>query len=204
MLRSRLRTCSAWGEVLKVCFLSMACAIVGSTDPTTVRAQQPVPGNITVFADAAALSCSITDQAPGPITLFVFHTNFSEMVTADFRVSESDGFHATYLGETIEPGHIGDFRGGILFVYGVCRDGPLLLGTISYQGHGTSESCSYVDVVGWNFPWPATSNCNFQDFATSPLGKMYVNPQPGACQTWCGVVPTTQATWGKIKALYRE
>jgi hypothetical protein len=162
------------------------------------------PGNITVFADQTASSCSIADVAPGTLTVYVIHTNFSEKNSSDFRVSASSGFHAGYVGESYNPqlGHVGDFQNGISFGYGVCMAGPLLLGTISYQGFGTSESCSYLDVVAWRFPWPDTQDCIFEDYPAPPLGKLVVNPTP-QCQPYC-LVATEPMTWGSVKALYRD
>ena len=169
-----------------------------------IAAAQDSPGNITLFADPAANSCSITDQAEGPFTVYVIHVNMSGFAWSDFRVTESSGFLATYVSETVETlNHVGDFRSGINVAYGSCVDGPLLLGTITYEGHGTSQPCSYLDVVPWRFPWVDTQDCNFQSFAAPPLGKLCVNPQPGLCEPWCSVA-TEQTTWGGVKALYRN
>jgi hypothetical protein len=184
---------------MKLSILIFLLAFVG-IDATRAAAQ--APGNITVFGDQAASTCSVTDTAPQVLTLYVFHTNFSGMAISDFRLTASSGFLATYLSETYsQPGHFGDFRNGISFGYGVCANGPLLLGSISYQGHGTSEVCSYLDVVAWRFPWPATEDCIFEDYPAPPLGKLYVNPSP-QCQPYCAVA-TEPTTWGSVKALYR-
>ncbi|HEX6791743.1 MAG TPA: hypothetical protein VF247_10575 [Candidatus Krumholzibacteria bacterium] len=189
----------------RVFIVAVLFALITALFGSRPVAAQYAPGNITAFADPTGTSCSITDQTPGPFNVYVFHTNFGGMYGVNFRVSESGGFHATYLSETLEaPGHYGDFRNGIDLVYGACRNGPVLLGTISYEGHGTSESCSYLDIVGWHYPWPETGDCIFMDYPAPPLGKLYVNPQPGLCQPWCGVVATAPATWGKVKALYRD
>jgi hypothetical protein len=163
---------------------------------------QPSPGNLTVFADQSASSCSVNDTAPGVVTVYVLHTNFSEMLSSDFRVAVSSGFHGTYLNEThAQLGHVGDFRNGISFGYGGCASGPLLLGTMSYQLAGTSEPCSYFDIVAFRLPWPWTEDCSFNDWPAPPLGKLYVNPSP-QCPPYC-VVATEPTTWGSVKALYR-
>ena len=163
---------------------------------------QDSPGNISVFADNNASSCALLDQNEEQFTVYVFHTNVSGMAFSDFRVTASGGFSATYLNETYaQPGHVGDFRNGISLAYGLCMNGPLLLGSISYQGHGTSASCSYLDVVAWRYPWPATEDCSFEDHPAPPLGKLYVNPSP-QCQPFC-TVATQPTTWGSVKALYR-
>jgi hypothetical protein len=162
------------------------------------------PGNITVFADPAASSCFASDNAAGSLILYIFHTNFSGMLTSNFRIAESSGFHAIYASETIAvPAHVGDFRSGVLLGYGECQGGSLLLGTLTYTTLGTSVPCSYLDVVAAPpYPWPATESCSFEDYPALPLGKLYVNPG-AACQMWC-TVATEQSTWGKIKAMYRR
>jgi hypothetical protein len=194
-------SCLAVVNILSILFLVPVLVVLVSP---RIAASQDKPGNITVFADEAGVSCSITDQTPGPITVYVLHTNMSGMAFSDFKVAESSGFLATYVSETIEPGgHVGDFRNGITLGYGSCVNGPLLLGSISYQGVGTSAPCSYLDVVAWRFPWPGTQDCVGDDYPAPPLGRLYVNPQPGECSLWCSVL-TEQSTWGQVKALYRR
>src|SRR5262245_1695725 len=81
-------------------------------------------GNITVFADPAASVCFANDTGAGTITLYIVHTNFSGMLSSRFRVTESPGFHATYMNETTTvPIHGGDFRSGIFLGYGECQGG---------------------------------------------------------------------------------
>lgn len=161
-------------------------------------------GNITVYADDIANSCAVSDTSPGSLTLYVIHNNFSGMLSSDFRIVESSQFQASYLGETINtPVHTGTFRAGVFLGYGECREGSLLLGTISYQKHGTSAACSYVTVVaGFIYPWPETQSCFFQELSAPPLGPLYVNVD-SACPAWC-VVAVEATTWGKVKAMYRD
>ena len=170
----------------------------------TRESQAQVPGNITIFGDQGATECSLVDSPGGTLTLYVFHTGFSGMLSSDFRVQESSGFHASYVSESIDvPIHDGDFRSGIFLGYGECLGGSILLGTVTYATHGQSEDCSYLDVVeGQIYPWPATESCFFEDSPAPSLGKLYVNPN-SSCHPWCVVVATEETTWGKVKALYR-
>src|SRR5687767_7074938 len=167
-------------------------------------AAQSLSGNITVFADPAASSCVLLDETSNQFTVYIIHTDSHEKVYLDFRVVESAGFLATYISESILPlGHFGDFRSGISLSYGFCQAGSIVLGTMVYQGHSTSAPCSYLDIVAHRFWWPATEDCNFIDYESPPLGKLYVNPQPGGCEPWC-LVATRQSTWGSVKSLYRN
>jgi len=171
------------------------------------RSMADSPGNITVFADPAGSSCAIVDQVPGLFTLYVLHTNMDGMVSSDFRVIESSGFHATYVNETVPPIHVGSLQAGISVGYGACVVGPLLLGTITYAGDGTSVPCSTIDVVGnpnsveSSYAW--TQSCLFDILAAPQMGSLYVNPQAGQCGPWCALA-TQPTTWGRVKALYRE
>lgn len=184
----------------RVCFLFMLASSIGALNSRVVAQQ---PGNITIFADPAASTCFVEDAGPGTITLFVLHTNFSEMLSSSFRVVESAGFHAIYVSETVSTSvHGGDFRSGIFLGYGECQNGSLLLGKLTYATLGTSEACAYLDVVaGEIYPWPEAQSCLFEAYPAPPLGKLYVNPD-GQCQVWCSV-PTQASTWGKVKAMYR-
>jgi hypothetical protein len=182
--------------------LALAAACVSGA--SEVAAQYPPSGNITVFADAAGSSCVLLDETSSQFTVYIIHTDSDEKLSSDFRVLESAGFLATYISESILPlGHFGDFRSGISLGYGLCQAGSIMLGSIVYQGQGASAPCSYLDIVAHRFPWPATQACVFSDHESPPLGKLYVNPQPGGCEPWC-LVATRQSTWGSVKSLYRN
>jgi len=168
-------------------------------------------GNITVYADPEASECAVTDDAVGPITVYVFHTNIAVPIySSKFRVVESAGFSATFVSQNVLfAGYVGSFRDGIDMPYGGCFTGSLLLGTIVYEGHGTSAGCSYIDVAAnpnppGIFPFPAAASCHFDWYEAWPIGKLYVNPVEGECEAKCGSVVAVQgSTWGHVKALYR-
>ncbi len=101
-------------------------------------------GNITVFADAGGTACSLFDSS-SPFTVYVVHSNISEPVNGSrFRIVESASFGATFVSETVlfSP-FVGSLRSGIDVLYGGCVTGSVVVGSISYQGHGTSQPCSY-------------------------------------------------------------
>jgi hypothetical protein len=165
-------------------------------------------GNITVGADASGSSCSIADVTPATFTVFVLHTNFNG-ATADFlSVTESAGFTATFVAENIPYYHAGTFRDGVTVVYGECViSGPLLIGTITYQGYGTSAACTKLDTaanpqIGFPTSDPVSENCSFSDYQAPSLGPLYINAS-SECPPPC-VVRTQPTTWGSVKALYRR
>jgi hypothetical protein len=168
-------------------------------------AQHPA-GRIGVYADAGAGACTLDDSQPRAFDLFVVHTDMDGMLSSRFRVVESSGFTATYVGESIATNlHFGDLHSGIDVIYDLCSAGSLLLATISYDGHGTSEPCSTVEIAEFapsTTGQPETMDCNFGWFPAAPFGPLLVNPTD-QCSQWC-VVATEATTWGRVKALYRE
>ena len=164
--------------------------------------------HITVYADASGSSCSIADLTPALFTLFVLHTNVYHAIAVNLSVTESAGFSATFVEEDIPFYHVGTFRDGVTVVYDECIfSTPFLIGTITYQGYGTSETCSMLDTSGnpnWGepTPYPITNACTFAWYPAPSAGPLYINPSP-ECSPPC-VVKTESSTWGRVKALYRH
>jgi hypothetical protein len=165
--------------------------------------------------------CFIRDDGPKLHTLRVVHAFNVGTIASRFKVQVDEGLMLDYVSETYAfPSTLGDFRNGISVCYGSCTVGDLLLGTITYQGYGTSPTCGFIRVV----PHPdaetldvircdndlvqartyvlevttATHNCN----TCSP--HMDGIEYPGTPELFgCQPLPTSAATWGAIKALYR-
>jgi hypothetical protein len=184
--------------------LALALFLLVATAPASAQSG----GNITVYADPAGSLCSIADQSPGQFSVFVLHTNMTGMFTADLRVFEGAGFTASFVSENIPFVHIGTFRDGVSIAYGLCSEGSLLLGTITYLGNGTSAPCSIVNTTGNpNFPgaptaYPVTQTCYFELLPAPSTTALHVNPTT-ECQQSCAVA-TQPSTWGNVKALYRD
>jgi hypothetical protein len=127
---------------------------------------------------------------------------------ARFRVTVSPGFTASYVSESIAvPVHFGTLLEGVAVVYDACSFGTMLLATMTFQGFGTSLPCAYLDVgpdPGFGWPEPVAQNCYFDLLSAPSAQKLYVNASPDQCQPNCSTVPTRSATWGKVKALYRN
>lgn len=168
---------------------------------------QPAGGNISVFADAAGSSCSLVDVVNAPINVYIVHTNLppSGLTGSRFKMVESPGFQATYVAETIAlPNYFGSLMTGIAFVY-TCTTQTMLLATVTFNGHGTSTTCSYLDIAGDPAfsDVPIAQNCAFDLYPAPSVGKLLVNPDPILCQPPCAV-PTRPSTWGQVKGLYRQ
>ncbi len=165
-------------------------------------------GNISVSADPQGSSCSLQDVAPGLFTVFVVHTNLDSAIAAFLEVTESIGFSATFVEENIPYPHFGTFRGGVTVIYGDCvSSSPILIGTITYQGNGTSAPCSMLDTAGdpnsgLPMTYPQSEDCNFTEYPAPSIGPLYIN-STSMCPPQC-LVRTESRTWGNVKALYRR
>jgi hypothetical protein len=164
---------------------------------------------ISVFADAMGSACSVVDQQESVFTVYIIHHYANCSISVEMSVVEGGGFGATYLNEThLSFVQIGDFRSGIAIGYGEAKNGTILIGTMQYAGHGTSTLCSWLDTSGSPnspgipTPYPLVQDCSFYLYPGTSRGPLYVNPASG-CDGWC-VVATQPATWGRVKALYRN
>jgi hypothetical protein len=166
------------------------------------------PGTVTAHSDEIGSSCSLLDDADKIITVYVFtHVAPSFGLGAvRFRLVSSTGFSATYSSEVIPYVHTGNTQDGLNVAFGTCLSGDILVATVSYIGHGTSTSCSYLTVTGhpqsYFPPNIDVMDCEFYWLPASTDGPLNVNPAGGQCSPWC-VVAVNQATWGAVKALYR-
>jgi hypothetical protein len=165
--------------------------------------------NITISADVSGCACSIADAGSATFTLYVIHSVTNGAVGAFLRVAESAGFTATFVEENIPYYHVGTFRDGVTVVYEQCIfSGPVLIGTITYQGMGTSQACSKLDTAGNPnpgappTPYPVSENCTFSDYPAPSTSPLYVNAS-SACSPPC-LVRTESNTWGQVKSLYRR
>jgi hypothetical protein len=170
-------------------------------------------GNISAFADPEHESCILVDDSSKPFSVYVVHTNITDedgIGASIFSLVAASGFNASYLSETIAfPTYLGSLRDGISIAYGGCHLGPVLLATAFYQGHGSSEPCSFLDIgphptyLNGTLSDPQVQDCYFYLFPAPSVGRLLVNPTVGQCAPWC-VVGSRETTWGGVKALYRE
>ena len=172
-------------------------------------AAQDYWADISVFSDPLGSSCSLLDGGVAPFNVYVLcrPTPGIGLVGSRFRISSSPGFGGEYVSETIHlPFFVGDLFAGIEVGYAWCYTTDLLVATIAYMGHGTSQPCSELAV----FPHPQTytgdievMDCYFEWLHASTVGPLLVNPVDGHCEPACAPVRTESKTWGKVKSLYR-
>lgn len=165
--------------------------------------------HVAVRPDASLNACSVDDVSSAQFTVYVVHTPTFGSTGANLSVVQSGGFTATLVSENIPFFHVGTFRDGVNVVYGECFfSTPFVIGTITYEGYGTSASCSTLDTSGnpdWAggyTPYPISADCTFEWFPAPSETPLYVNPS-SECPVPC-VVGTESSTWGRVKSLYRR
>ena len=159
-------------------------------------------GYIGLYADEAGTACSVADQGGSQLNVYVIHQAVSGAAVSQWRIATGAGFAMTYLGESWSVVAIGDTQSGASASYGACLGSPILLATVTYVSHGTSTSCSYLEVVA--DPASSSGTIEVVDCSSQRLtgvgSRLLVNPD-GTCP--CGQAnPAQETDWGRIKAMY--
>jgi len=120
----------------------------------------------------------------------------------------------TYVSETHFVPAVGNVNDGLSACYGSCQF-SVLIATVLYIGHGTSSSCSQINVV----PYPGETAVEGIRCDGAPVAlvsrDIFVGADPSNCgctdgelfvgtpRTFnCEPVAVQSSTWGSIKALY--
>ena len=158
---------------------------------------------ISLYSDQRYENCELVDNGSGLAYVYVVHHVSSGAISSQFMLQESSGSALSYLGHDSEfPLVIGDPLTGMAVSYGKCLNSDVLLTVLSYFKSGSSDDCSYLQIV----PDPTTFNewitvidC-FQSRLEASGSRLVINPD-GSCA--CG--PTTEITnWGRIKDRFRD
>ena len=166
------------------------------------------PGTIQIFSDASLQDCDLTDDPPGPFTVYIYHINTNGSTASSFKVDLlSGGSTVTYLAHNSPFLTIGHPTESIGISYGICQGqtGPFEILSLFLTGAGTSLPCSYIEVVEDPLADPVMiqiTDCINPVPNTLPGGGSigYFN-NDGLCP--CETVPVEETSWGQIKALYR-
>jgi hypothetical protein len=156
-------------------------------------------GEIDVFSDPGYSDCKVNDYVPGQFPLYIVHTNSPGATESQFKLSLPGTF--TWLNESSPFLVIGQSTSGVTVSYGSCMVSPILLITVNVQTYGATPSCTYIEIV----PDPGALSGQVEAVDCSSY-KIYPNAgwavvnATSACSS-CEV-PSNDATWGSIKALY--
>jgi hypothetical protein len=171
-----------------------------------------IADSIGIYADPAGASCSLNPTAFGLLSIYLIHDSNPGATVSKFKVNDLLGLGAP-IGTSVTAGfpNIGTYTTGIEIGYTACRNGKILLGSMSYFYQLQPMSClNHAEVVAH----PASEiageviyvDCGqpFGTIHTAVGGRAWGGPnseQCGGCLP--PTVATSESTWGGIKALYR-
>lgn len=156
-------------------------------------------GRLQIYSDAALTQCTLSDAAPATVNIYVAEHSWDGATGSRFRIAASGGFTGAWLGEISPFVTIGTSPTDVSIGYGYCGVGTFLVLKMTYQLFGTS-TCSTLSVApAVGFPVPICTYCFFGEYPCEGYDDLHVN-----CSGTCGPVATEPATWGKVKALYRN
>ena len=165
---------------------------------------------IGAYSDQTGTSCSFN---PGPFALVTLYLvqDVPGATASKFMISDLSGMTAT--GSGVTPGFlsIGAFNTGIEIAYPVCQNTKVVIGTLGYFHQMETMSCARtVQVVAHPGSQVAGEviyvDCNlpFGNIQVTQGGRAWGGTDSEACGgCFEPTVPTNEATWGGIKALYR-
>jgi hypothetical protein len=157
---------------------------------------------IGLYVDTGYSDCTIVDDGPGQVNVYVVHHTSFGATASQFMVKPSSGAMLTHMGDTYAfELVIGSTQSGVAVSYEECLYGDILVVTSSYYKSGSSSPCSYLLVA----PDPASASGTIKATGcyenTVEMGgtRLVINPD-GSCA--CG--PTSEVTnWGKIKERFK-
>ena len=166
-------------------------------------------GTIGVFADNAGTNCSLTATAFSTAA-FIVHFN-STVKGVQFKAPEPmcfTGWTLLSAGVNSSAVPVGDFRNGLAMGFANCQASPLLCVSLTYydiagggQGGGSATACC---------EWPvlASAESGLIEIVDCSDALVYGTGQSGIFASSdlcpCGISPTENSTWGKVKSLYSE
>jgi hypothetical protein len=172
----------ACGSVMLVAMLLGALPAVGAE-------------RLQIFSDTALSDSTLNDSAPRMVTLHIVHSGFAQSIAVRFATEASAGFTGVWLGDTSAYFLLGESPTDISVHYGACIGPPVVVLSMTYQLFGTSSPCSHLGIG----PAPGILNpIALSDGCFEPVAC-----QTGNLQVGC-LVSTEPATWGRVKALYRN
>ena len=166
--------------------------------------------------------CFVRDDVPGFHTLTVLQKFTPGSIAARFKLEAIGGMTMAYVSETHAwPNSVGTMREGLSVCYGSCQTISVVLGTITYQGFGTSNSCAQfrivphpdaetLDVIACDNKPETATTLHFEVWSSIQQSCNWCSPHdpginyPGTPELFsCQPLPTSHSTWGAIKAFYR-
>lgn len=166
-------------------------------------------GQVGVFSDATGTDCNL--PAPGGnalVFLAVVHINHGGATAVQFSAplpACSAGFLVYLADQALFPVTVGNSQTGVAIGYGACLAAPVnvmniqVLSTIA--GGSATPCCLYPTLPDPNLPSGEVEVVDCQNNLI--FGKGYIGVLNGNSTCTCAQVPTSENTWGGVKALYQ-
>lgn len=155
-----------------------------------------------VYADQGLTQCTLLDNAPRIVNIYISATSYECGTGVQFRVTESAGFTGVWLSDVSPYTSVGNSRTDIAIGWGFAlTTGEIAILNMTYQMLGTS-ACSTISIAPLpGFLAPECSGCLFVLLPCTVGAPLHVNCD-GSFN--CNPVATEPSTWGSVKALYRN
>jgi hypothetical protein len=180
--------------------LLLSAAVIAGLFLTCIPGVVKAQGSLRLYADPAFTQCTLSDTAPGVVSVYVALT----VLDADgvrFRVAASPGFTGVWLSDATPYYMVGSSPIDLGVGFNKCLSGRNLVATITYQLFGTSTCSELAIAAPVGFLWPFFDTCDFTEYPLFNNGPLHVNCS-GSFD--CNPVPVEPSTWGKVKSLYRD
>ena len=165
---------------------------------------------IGAYSDQAGTSCSFNPANFALVTLYLVQDS-NGATASKFMISDASGMSPTGTSVTAGFLSIGSYATGIEIAYPQCQNTKVVIGTLGYFHQMETMNCSRtVQVVAHPGSEVAGEvilvDCNlpFGNIEVAEGGRAWGGTDSEACGgCFEPTVPTSESTWGGIKALYR-
>lgn len=103
-------------------------------------------GYIGLFSDPGYSSSNLYDNGVNLATIYVGQ-NAEGFIASRWKLELDPRLDFTILGIEYHLAHAGDLFSGVVFDYGSCMSGFVLIATVNALTSGTSPTCSWIDIV---------------------------------------------------------
>jgi len=134
-------------------------------------------GSVCLFSDPLGTNCTLSDTAPGALSVYVIHTQAPGVKAVQFSVPKPSCMHqARFLCDLpVFAVTIGNSQDGVLVNYGTCRLGPVHVMTILYLVAGTTSlDCPYPVLPDPDVGRVEATDCNDNKIEAQG-GMTYIN-----------------------------
>jgi hypothetical protein len=162
------------------------------------------PGRVALFGDPGGTTCAIS-SGTGLVSVYVFHIGTQGATGCQYSAPKPDCVNGSWLADTnVFPVTLGNSQIGVSIGYGVCRQEPIHVQTISlFVTVATPPCCIYPVLPDPSADPPGIYMVDCDENLLNPAGQSGVVNETNDCLC-ADIIPVRETSWGHIKALYTE